>query len=96
MRSFPGIGPVASRTLLANLPIKQLLCLRLEIAAGVESPPEYAQARMEYQVARLSESLSGRDSQKFGNAAEEARKAVAIVLALYASVRKGGDAVEVR
>ncbi len=62
------------QTLMANLPGKQLLCLRLEIAAGVESPPECAQARMEYQVARLSESLGGRDSQKFGNTAEEARK----------------------
>ncbi|MFO1429660.1 MAG: DUF349 domain-containing protein [Candidatus Competibacteraceae bacterium] len=60
------------QTLTANLPKKQLLCLRMEIAAGVESPPEYAQARMEYQVARLSESFGGRDLQKFGNAAEEA------------------------
>ena len=62
------------QTLAANLLQKQTLCLRLEIAAGVESPPEFTQARMEYQVARLSESLSGRDPQKAGNPAEEARK----------------------
>ena len=62
------------QTLTANLPRKQILCLRLEIAAGVESPPECAQARMEYQVARLSESLSGRETHKAGSAAEEGRK----------------------
>jgi DNA repair protein SbcC/Rad50 len=33
------------------------LCLRLEIAAGVETPPEFAQQRLEFQVARLAERL---------------------------------------
>ncbi|EGV28827.1 protein of unknown function DUF349 [Thiorhodococcus drewsii AZ1] len=33
------------------------LCLQLEIIAGVESPPEQAQQRLEYQVARLSERM---------------------------------------
>jgi hypothetical protein len=41
----------------ANLDSKQTLCLRMEILAGVESPKEFAQARMQYQVLRLSESL---------------------------------------
>jgi hypothetical protein len=36
---------------------KQQLCLRMEIAAGSETPPEFAQQRLEYQVARLSESM---------------------------------------
>lgn len=34
------------------------LCLQLEVAAGVETPPEFAQQRLELQVARLAERLS--------------------------------------
>jgi hypothetical protein len=33
------------------------LCLQLEIIAGVESPPELAQQRLEFQVARLAERM---------------------------------------
>jgi exonuclease SbcC len=62
------------RALEANLHKKQILCLRLEIAAGVESPLEFAQARMEYQVARLSESLSNRETAKSEDVREEVRK----------------------
>jgi len=40
-----------------NLQERLQLCLQLEVAAGVESPPEYADARMEYQVSLLSEAL---------------------------------------
>ncbi len=43
----------------ANVKRKQLLCLRLEVLAKIDSPPEFAKARMEYQVARLTESLTG-------------------------------------
>lgn len=46
----------------ASLPEKQHLCLQIEVLAGLESPPEFEQARMEYQVARLSESLHGRET----------------------------------
>ncbi|MFO1371244.1 MAG: DUF349 domain-containing protein [Candidatus Competibacteraceae bacterium] len=42
-----------------NLERKQVWCVCMEIVAGVESPPEFAQLRMEYQVARLSASLAG-------------------------------------
>lgn len=57
-----------------HLPDKEQLCLRLEVLSGVESPPEFAQARMAYQVARLSASLSQRDAVKGGgDAAAEAR-----------------------
>ncbi len=42
-----------------NLEQKRIGCVRMEIAAGIESPPECAQLRMEYQVARLSASLTG-------------------------------------
>ncbi len=43
----------------ANLAVKQDLCLRLEVAAEVESPPEFAKARLQLQVARLSAAMSG-------------------------------------
>ncbi|EXJ14727.1 DUF349 domain-containing protein [Imhoffiella purpurea] len=33
------------------------LCLQLEIIAGIDSPPEHAQQRLEYQVARLAERM---------------------------------------
>lgn len=39
---------------------RRRLCLRLEIAAGVESPQAFARERMAYQVERLSESLGER------------------------------------
>lgn len=38
---------------------RETLCIRMEILAGVESPPEAVEARMAYQVARLSEAMSG-------------------------------------
>ncbi len=46
-------------TLERNLERKQVWCVCMEILAGVESPPQFAQQRMEYQVARLSASLAG-------------------------------------
>ena len=42
-----------------NLKRKQIWCVCMEIVAGVDSPPEFTQLRMEYQVARLSASLAG-------------------------------------
>lgn len=41
-----------------NLERKRIWCVCMEIAAGMESPPEFAALRMEYQVARLSASLA--------------------------------------
>lgn len=38
---------------------KEMLCIRMEIVAGVESPPEALSTRMAYQVSRLSEAMSG-------------------------------------
>lgn len=56
-------APDQARLLIAslekNLARKQIWCISMEIAAGVESPPECAQQRMQYQVARLSASLAG-------------------------------------
>lgn len=48
-------------TLGSMLKTKQEQCLQIEIACGVESPPEYAQARLEFQVGRLSQSMATRD-----------------------------------
>lgn len=42
-----------------NLERKRIWCVCMEIVAGMESPPEFAALRMEYQVARLSASLAG-------------------------------------
>ena len=39
---------------------KETLCVRMEILAGVESPPEAAKARLAYQVERLSAAMSGK------------------------------------
>ena len=38
---------------------KQAYCIRMEILAGIESPPEAAQARLAYQVDRLSAAMTG-------------------------------------
>jgi len=42
--------------------IRELLCIRMELAAGIESPPHARQARMEYQVQRLSQAMAGEKS----------------------------------
>jgi hypothetical protein len=60
--------------LAANLEQKHKLCLRMEIVAGVESPPEFAQARMECQVSRLSETLGRRDNTQDGGVDDEVRR----------------------
>jgi len=38
---------------------KETLCIRLEILTGIESPPEASQARLAYQVNRLSNAMRG-------------------------------------
>ncbi|WP_455206888.1 DUF349 domain-containing protein [Kaarinaea lacus] len=42
---------------------KDLLCIQMELLAGVESPPESRQRRMEYQVAQLAEKMKQSVSQ---------------------------------
>jgi len=51
---------------------KRRLCLQMEIAAQLDSPPEFAQERMEYQVSRLSQSLSEGGARAANNSAVEA------------------------
>jgi exonuclease SbcC len=57
---------VLRQTLRGNLEKKQNLCLHVEILAGVESPPEFAQQRMEFQVSRLSAAFNGGDLDQAG------------------------------
>ncbi len=49
---------------------RQQLCLQLEILAGMESPPEWAQQRLEFQVARLAERLVGGEEDSLLGATE--------------------------
>lgn len=59
----PEQAPALIAQLEQNLERKQIGCIQMEIVAGIESPPEFAQQRMEYQVARLSASLAGSASK---------------------------------
>jgi len=53
----------------ANLEQRLSLCLQMEILAGVESPPEYREARLKYQVEHLAKHMK---SGERGNAAVRA------------------------
>lgn len=55
----PEQAPALMASLEKNLERKQVWCICMEIIAGVDSPANCAQQRMEYQVARLSASLAG-------------------------------------
>jgi DNA repair protein SbcC/Rad50 len=62
-RAMKAVGDAAEldnlrQSFAANGRRRAQLCLQLEIAAGVETPPEFAQQRLELQVARLAERLS--------------------------------------
>lgn len=45
-----------------SLQAADLLCVRLEVLAGLDSPPESAKTRRQYQVSRLSAALSEREA----------------------------------
>ncbi len=50
-----------------NLKRRQELCLQMEIEAGIDSPPEYADARMQLQVSRLEDALKHRQEDAAGD-----------------------------
>ncbi len=50
--------PVAEEIPAENHRVAELLCVRIEILAGIDSPPEARQARMQYQVDRLNKALT--------------------------------------
>jgi hypothetical protein len=60
----------------------RLLSIRLEFVAGQPSPDEDRDQRMQYQVDRLAESMSGESARQPAN--EEARDAETIWLGMYA------------
>jgi len=60
----------------------RLLSIRLEFVAGLQSPAEDQDQRMQYQVDRLAESMSGDSTRQ--PALEEARDAEIIWLGMYA------------
>lgn len=47
------------RSLEDNLAQRRQICLEMEVAANIDSPPEYQQERMSWRVNQLSASLSG-------------------------------------
>ncbi|NKN31717.1 DUF349 domain-containing protein [Marichromatium bheemlicum] len=49
---------------------RQQLCLQLEILTGIDSPPEFSQQRLEYQVARLAERMGDGESDPLGGTSE--------------------------
>jgi len=60
--------------LCAQLDSRRELCLRMEILAGVESPPEAQQARMALQVKRLAEAMGHGAGDTIDNLAEIQRE----------------------
>lgn len=60
----------------------RLLCIRLEFVAGIQSPAEDRDQRMQYQVDRLAESMSGESARQ--PAKDEAREAEKAWLGMYA------------
>jgi len=60
----------------------RLLAIRLEFLGGLESPTEYKTSRMQYQVDRLAQSMSGETAKQ--SASEEAIDAEKSWLAMYA------------
>jgi len=60
----------------------RLLSIRLEFVAGLPSPDEDSYQRMQYQVDRLAESMSGESARQ--PASDEAREAEQVWLGMYA------------
>ncbi len=52
------------------LSVKETLCVRMEILAGVESPPEAMPARLAYQVSRLSAAMSNGEKESINKPVE--------------------------
>ncbi|MEM9057676.1 MAG: DUF349 domain-containing protein, partial [Pseudomonadota bacterium] len=64
-RGDAGALKALTEALAANLETRRRLCMEMEIAADIDSPPEVAQARMQHRIAQLSSALSsgGADGQ---------------------------------
>jgi exonuclease SbcC len=78
LAAVDGSRPFVAAELAANLAVRWDLCLRMEILAGVESPPDDRTRRMDLQVRRLTAGMTaGRQTP----AAQEAREVEADWLA---------------
>lgn len=69
-----------------NLKAKETLCIRMELLAGIDSPPEASEARLRYQVSQLSQGMrQGRgDRERRGQPSRRPRdEALHIELAWY-------------
>ncbi|MFK5969371.1 MAG: DUF349 domain-containing protein [Candidatus Marithrix sp.] len=60
--------------ILDNLEIKEILCIRMEILAGIESPLEANGARLAYQVGRLSAVMNGKATEVTSDPKHEAEE----------------------
>jgi len=70
-RALAGDGGIRAALLDAlpgNLTRRQQLCLEMEIAAGLDSPAEFGEARLRLQVSRLADALSHRQEGISGGA----------------------------
>jgi hypothetical protein len=56
--------------LAANAERRHRLCLEIEIAAGVASPPDFARERLELQVSRLAERMAEGEGRGLRDASE--------------------------
>lgn len=57
-----------------TLKTRKTLCIRMEILAGINSPPEEVEARMAYQVTRLTEAMTGGEKPSFKDKTTEAQE----------------------
>jgi len=57
-----------------NETLRQDICLKLEVAADIDTPAEFSQARMQWQVDRLKKAMTGSSTDEAGNDAESTRK----------------------
>jgi len=57
-----------------NETLRQDICLKLEVAADIDTPAEFSQARMQWQVDRLKKAMTGSTADETANDTESTRK----------------------
>ncbi|MCP4407086.1 MAG: DUF349 domain-containing protein, partial [Gammaproteobacteria bacterium] len=73
LSAIEGDAPTAehtARNLRENAGQKRRQCLEMEVRAGMESPPEDAEQRMQLKVSKLSERFDGQDAKSLKNSHE--------------------------
>ena len=69
----------------------ETLCLQLEILLDIETPADFRQVRMEYQVAQMSEAMRGRS-----DAGDEREQGIELLTAWYQLGAMPAQAVSVQ